>query len=59
MSDTKLSFDDPKPEKDTRRMQQISLRPSLKTKIDNERGRMSRSEWIERAIIFYLRERKP
>jgi hypothetical protein len=59
MTITPLSFDDPKPEADTRKMQQISLRPSLKAKIDAERGRMSRSEWIERAIIFYLRERKP
>lgn len=48
-----LSFDDPKPD-DTRKMQQISLRPSLKTRIDNTRGRLSRSEWIERAVIFYL-----
>lgn len=52
-----LSFDDPKPPKDKRKMQQIFLRPSLREEIDKRRGEVSRSEWIERAIQAALRRR--
>lgn len=51
-----LSFDDPKPAPDKRKMQQIFLRPSLKDEIDRIRGKASRSEWIERAIYAALRK---
>jgi len=47
----KLSFDDPKPEKEKRKQQIIFLLPSLKMEIDKLRGRLPRSAWIERAII--------
>lgn len=36
---------------DTRRMQLITLRPSLKAEIEKRRGKLSRSAWIERAIV--------
>lgn len=49
-----LSFDDPKPV-DKRKMQQIFLRPSLRSEIEKVRGKLSRSEWIERAICAALR----
>lgn len=45
-----MNFDDPKPPKDTRIMQQITLRPSLREEIERRRGKFNRSEWIERAI---------
>lgn len=48
---TALSFDDPKPPPDTRKMQLITLRPSLKAEIEKRRGKLSRSAWIERAIV--------
>jgi len=50
-----LSFDDPKPALEKRKMQQIFLRPSLKDEIEKVRGKLSRSEWIERAIYAALR----
>ncbi len=46
----RLSFDDPKPPEDKRKMQTIFLRPTLKAAIDQRRGKLSRSDWIERAI---------
>lgn len=49
-----MNFDDPKPEPDTRKMQTIFLRPTLKDAIDARRGSLSRSAWIERAIIEKL-----
>jgi hypothetical protein len=49
-----MNFDDPQPPSDKRVMQLIYLRPSLKDRIDNERGRQSRSEWIEGAIKLRL-----
>lgn len=49
----RLSFDDPKPD-DKRRMQQIFLRPSLREEIEQRRGKLSRSAWIERAIYAQL-----
>ena len=52
---TALSFDDPKPAPDTRRQQFIFLRPSIKAEIDKVRGKMSRSEWIKRAVLRELR----
>lgn len=45
-----MNFDDPKPPPDTRKMQQITLRPSLREEIERRRGKITRSEWIERAI---------
>lgn len=53
-----MNFDDPKPEPDKRRQQLIYLRPSLKERIDAERGKVSRSEWIERAINAKLNEKR-
>ena len=53
----RLSFDDDRPD-DKRKMQQIFLRPSLRTEIDKRRGNLSRSSWIERAIFHYLRMEK-
>lgn len=53
----RLSFDDPKPD-DKRKMQQIFLRPSLRAEIENRRGKLSRSAWIELAIYHYLRTDK-
>lgn len=50
-----LSFDDPKPVVEKRKMQQIFLRPSLKAEIDRVRGKVPRSEWIERAIYAALK----
>lgn len=50
-----LSFDDPKPDPDTRKMQLIYLRPSLKAEIEKVRGALSRSQWIERAVQAQLR----
>lgn len=55
--EARLSFDDPKPD-DKRKMQQIFLRPSLRAEIENRRGKLSRSAWIERAIFHYLRTEK-
>lgn len=55
-----LSFDDPKPPRDTRVPKTIFIRPSLRDEIDDLRGRTSRSEWIEVAIRERLaRLRKP
>lgn len=45
-----MSFDDPKPQAEKRKMQLIYLLPSLRDEIDAKRGKLSRSEWIERAI---------
>lgn len=45
-----MNFDEPKPSPDTRKMQQITLRPSLREEIERRRGKITRSEWIERAI---------
>ena len=45
-----MNFDDPKPAPDTRKLQQITLRPSLREEIERRRGKITRSEWIERAI---------
>lgn len=50
-----ISFDDPKPPREKRVMQQIFLLPSLKQRIDAVRGKVSRSEWIERAAITALK----
>lgn len=49
-----MSLDDPKPKPDTRKYQIIYLRPSLKDKIDKQRGARSRSEWIEDAILYWF-----
>jgi hypothetical protein len=54
-----MNFDDPKPAPDKRVQQLIYLRPSLKDRIDAVRGRVSRSEWIERACVVWLRENAP
>lgn len=51
----RLSFDDPKPVREKRVIQQIFLLPSLKKTIDVHRGKISRSEWIEHAIRAYLK----
>lgn len=41
-------------------MQQIFLLPSVKGRIDAVRGKVSRSEWIERAVLEVLkREEMP
>lgn len=45
------SFNDPKPPSDRRQMQQIFLRPSIKAEIDQRRGNLTRSVWIERAVL--------
>lgn len=58
MSDRKLSFDDDKP-RDKRVMQTIYLAPSLKAEIDRLRGKITRSEWIERAIVAKLKADRP
>jgi len=55
----RLSFDDPKPPREVRKMQTIFLLPSLKREIDRRRGRLSRSEWIERAILAQLARDPP
>lgn len=49
-----LSFDDPKPSKDTRKQVLVFIRPSVKDRIDEARGKLSRSEWIERAVLEKL-----
>lgn len=49
------TFDDPKPPPDTRKQQIVYLRPSLRERIEQQRGRLTRSEWIERAIMAHLR----
>lgn len=49
-----MNFDDPKPTREVRKQQLITLLPSLKASIDQRRGRLSRSEWIERAIVAAL-----
>ena len=54
-----MNFDDPKPASDRRVQQLIYLRPSLKEQIDNRRGKLSRSEWIERAVAVFLRLDRP
>lgn len=55
-----MNFDDPKPRPDNRKQQLIFLRPSLRVRIEAVRGDMSRSAWIERAILAALqREEKP
>jgi hypothetical protein len=53
------TFDDPKPPPDTRKPQLIYPRPSLRDRIDRQRGRLTRSEWIERAVMAHLRAEKP
>jgi hypothetical protein len=53
-----MNFDDPKPPQDTRIMQMIYLRPSLKERIDLARGALSRSAWIEEAIRAKLATEK-
>ena len=53
-----MNFDDPKPPPDTRIMQMIYLRPSLKERIDLARGALSRSAWIEEAIRAKLATEK-
>lgn len=40
--------------REKRKQQQIFLLPSLKREIDEVRGKVSRSEWIERAIVAQL-----
>lgn len=50
-----LSFDDPKPVPEKRKMQLIYLRPSLRAEIEKVRGKVSRSEWIERAVCAQLK----
>ena len=49
-----MEFDDAKltepARKDTRKIQQITLRPSLRAEIEQRRGKITRSEWIEQAI---------
>lgn len=47
----KLSFDDPKPKRERRAQQLIYMLPSLRDRVDSARGKRSRSEWIERAIL--------
>lgn len=49
-----LSFDDPKPPLDKRKQLQIFLRPTIKDRIDALRGELSRSAWIEKAVLAYL-----
>lgn len=49
-----LSFDDPKPAREKRMMQQIFLLPSVKRRIDAVRGKVSRSEWIEIVVLKEL-----
>lgn len=52
------SFDDPAPARDTRKMLTIYLRPSLKIEIDRARGKLTRSEWFELAIVEKLQKMK-
>jgi hypothetical protein len=48
------SFDDPKPPREKRKQQLIFLLPSVKARIDAVRGKVSRSEWIEIAVLEKL-----
>lgn len=57
LSGSRPSFDDPKPVLDKRIMQTIYLRPSIKAKIDRALGKLSRSEWIEKAVLAALNHR--
>lgn len=56
-----VNFDDPKPAREKRKMQQIFILPSVRDRVDRIRGKVSRSVWIEQAILAHLKalERPP
>ena len=54
-----ISFDDPKPPAEKRKQQLIYLLPSIKEQIDHLRGKLTRSAWIERAVLEAIRRDKP
>jgi len=54
-----LSFDDSKPPAEKRKQQLIYLLPSLKEKIDQLRGKQTRSAWIERVVLAAIRRDEP
>lgn len=44
------------PDPDTRTAVLCYIRPSIKAQVDTARGKLSRSAWIERAILRLLAE---
>jgi hypothetical protein len=53
-----MNVDDPTPAKERRKMLTIYIGPSVKAEVDRLRGKLTVSEWIERAILIYAEQQK-